>query len=415
MAGIQVDPKEILKGEEFLLGKDGGLCSLDGVPGMVSLMEASTEMVNRSMYLEILLHTNCRNIFNRFIRVGGYRLLNSWLTYSKATNNTSLLQLVLLTLQKLPLKVVHLKQNNTAKLVKQLSKSAETEELRELASMLVASWMETIRSQSASSSANSPTDKRKKKENDKVQDQDVQNESGDEEKNKDQAISDLSNHAKIRTLEIETLIGTSNKLENKHIKPPVLKRSSSGPCDAAPLKKNFRPHTLSSDSATEIIPAHPDKPNSLSEPRGQEHLNQKSKKKKKKSVHWAQEEQLKQYFYFDLDETERVNVNKIKDFFKTREHELTLMRACRLSHDTTEEWVHWTPVRSLTLPGGLVTPGANSTEELTQQEREMGILQESFLSKESVPILSLMSPCDPTSSLWMRVTGEQEPLPADVE
>ncbi|XP_061520900.1 serine/threonine-protein phosphatase 1 regulatory subunit 10-like isoform X4 [Phycodurus eques] len=385
MAGIQVDPKEILKGEEFLLGKDGGLCSLDGVPGMVSLMEASTEMVNRSMYLEILLHTNCRNIFNRFIRVGGYRLLNSWLTYSKATNNTSLLQLVLLTLQKLPLKVVHLKQNNTAKLVKQLSKSAETEELRELASMLVASWMETIRSQSASSSANSPTDKRKKKENDKVQDQDVQNESGDEEKNKDQAISDLSNHAKIRTLEIETLIGTSNKLENKHIKPPVLKRSSSGPCDAAPLKKNFRPHTLSSDSATEIIPAHPDKPNSLSEPRGQEHLNQKSKKKKKKSVHWAQEEQLKQYFYFDLDETER------------------------------EEWVHWTPVRSLTLPGGLVTPGANSTEELTQQEREMGILQESFLSKESVPILSLMSPCDPTSSLWMRVTGEQEPLPADVE
>lgn len=46
----------------------------------------------------------------RFIRVGGYRLLNSWLTYSKTTNNTPLLQLILLTLQKLPLKVDHLKQ-----------------------------------------------------------------------------------------------------------------------------------------------------------------------------------------------------------------------------------------------------------------------------------------------------------------
>jgi len=42
--------------------------------------------------------------------VGGYKLLNAWLTYSKTTTNTPLLQLILLTLQKLPLKVDHLKQ-----------------------------------------------------------------------------------------------------------------------------------------------------------------------------------------------------------------------------------------------------------------------------------------------------------------
>lgn len=46
----------------------------------------------------------------RFIRVGGYKLLNSWLTYSKTTTNTPMLQLILLTLQKLPLTVDHLKQ-----------------------------------------------------------------------------------------------------------------------------------------------------------------------------------------------------------------------------------------------------------------------------------------------------------------
>lgn len=50
----------------------------------------------------------------RFIRTGGYRLLNSWLTYSKTTNNTPLLQLILLTLQKLPLKVDHLKEVGSA-------------------------------------------------------------------------------------------------------------------------------------------------------------------------------------------------------------------------------------------------------------------------------------------------------------
>lgn len=46
-----------------------------------------------------------------------------------------------------------------------------------------------------------------------------------------------------------------------------------------------------------------DKPNALSEPRGEEDLTKKGKKKK--TVHWAQEDHLKHYFYFDLDETER--------------------------------------------------------------------------------------------------------------
>lgn len=47
-----------------------------------------------------------------------------------------------------------------------------------------------------------------------------------------------------------------------------------------------------------------DKPNALAEPRGEEESLTK-KGKKKKTVHWAEEEQLKHYFYFDLDETER--------------------------------------------------------------------------------------------------------------
>lgn len=48
--------------------------------------------------------------FTRFIAIGGYRLLNSWLTHAKSTNNAPMLQLILLTLQNLPLRVEHLKQ-----------------------------------------------------------------------------------------------------------------------------------------------------------------------------------------------------------------------------------------------------------------------------------------------------------------
>lgn len=47
-----------------------------------------------------------------------------------------------------------------------------------------------------------------------------------------------------------------------------------------------------------------EKPNALAEPREEEESLTK-KGKKKKTVHWAEEEQLKHYFYFDLDETER--------------------------------------------------------------------------------------------------------------
>ncbi|KAK9526395.1 hypothetical protein VZT92_015096 [Zoarces viviparus] len=499
MAGEPVDPREILKGVEALLGKDGELRSLEGVPKVFSLMKASTKMVSRCMYLSILLQTKSHDVLNRFIRVGGYRMLNSWLTYSKTTNNSPLLQLILLTLQKLPLKVDHLKQNNTAKLVKQLSKSADTEELRKLASVLVEGWMATIRSQSVSSSGSSPADKKKKKEEGKVPVRDVKEKSADEEKKKEKPKAHAPSHAKIRSigLEMDTpsvapakKTPTAPQLGDKYnIKPPVLKRPSSGPLDMPPLEKKYKPLNTPSNSAKEIkvkiIPAQPmectgfldalnsapvpgikikkkkasactppntkavsptsnkgspfdskpsayssspakpsspetaasitpaddnleperpgtpvpseeaevsdngEKPNALAEPRGEEESLTK-KGKKKKTVHWAEEEQLKHYFYFDLDETERVNVNKIKDFGEAAKRELMMDRqtfemARRSSHDTMEERVPWTPARPLTLTGSLVIPGANSTEKLTQRDREMGILQEIFLSKESVP------------------------------
>ncbi|XP_060916177.1 serine/threonine-protein phosphatase 1 regulatory subunit 10 isoform X1 [Labrus mixtus] len=516
MAVGPVDPRDILKGVEALLGKDGELRSLEGVPKVFSLMKASTKMVSRCMYLNILLQTKSHDILNRFIRVGGYRLLNSWLTYSKTTNNTPLLQLILLTLQKLPLKVDHLKQNNTAKLVKQLSKTADTEELRKLASVLVEGWMATIRSQSVASSSSSPADKKKKqKEESKAPVREVK--TVEEEKKKEKPKAHAPSHAKIRSIGLE--IDTPNPAPPKkapiplqlgdkyNIKPPLLKRprstsvSSTGPSDAPPLEKKYKPLNMPSNSPKEIkvkiIPAQPmectgfldalnsapvpgikikkkkpgpgappgtkavsptsnkanpfdgkqpfssakpsspegtssaqsednqdleqpgtpvpsedqensengEKPNALSEPRGEEeHLTKKGKKKK--TVHWAEEEQLKHYFYFDLDETERVNVNKIKDFGEAAKRELMMDRqtfemARRHSHDTMEERVPWSPPRPLTLTGSLVINGANSTEKMTQRDREMGILQEIFLNKESVPD----SPHEPDPEPY-------EPMPA---
>lgn len=474
-----------------MLGKDGELRSLEGVAKVFSLMKASHKMVSRCMYLNILLQTKSHDVLNRFIRVGGYKLLNSWLTYSKTTTNTPLLQLILLTLQKLPLTVDHLKQNNTAKLVKHLSKSGETEELRKLASVLVEGWMAIIRSQSVSSAA-SPNDKKRKKEDGKVRPEVKPREKvADEEKKKDKPKAYAPSHAKIRStgLEVESPAPVPVKkpppapqLGDKYnIKPAVLKRPNTSPIDAPPVEKKYKPLNTTPNSAKEIkvklIPAQPmeatgfldalnsapvpgikikkkktkavsptsnkpcpfdnrpqsysgtqakpsspetpssqtpphenpdleqpgtpvptedpeametgDKPNALAEPRGEEESLTK-KGKKKKSVRWAEEDHLKEYFYFDLDETERVNVNKIKDFGEAAKRELMMDRqtfemARRHSHDTMEERVPWTPPRPLTLVGSLVIPGSTSREKMIQRDREMGILQEIFLSKESVP------------------------------
>ncbi|XP_023798016.1 serine/threonine-protein phosphatase 1 regulatory subunit 10-like [Cyanistes caeruleus] len=127
MGSGPIDPKELLKGLDCFLGRDGEVKTMDGISKIFSLMKDSQKMVSRCIYLNILLQTRAQDILNKFIRIGGYKLLNTWLTGSKAANNVPFLQQLLLTLQHLPLTVDHLKQNNTAKLVKQLSKSSDDE------------------------------------------------------------------------------------------------------------------------------------------------------------------------------------------------------------------------------------------------------------------------------------------------
>ncbi|XP_011607663.1 serine/threonine-protein phosphatase 1 regulatory subunit 10 isoform X1 [Takifugu rubripes] len=500
MAGVLVDPREILKEVESLLGKDGEICSLEGVAKVFSLMKASTKMVSRCMYLNIMQQSKSQDVLDKFITIGGYRLLNSWLTHAKSTNNAPMLQLILLTLQNLPLRVEHLKQNNTAKLVKQLSKSADNEDLRNLAAELVDGWMAIIRSQSVSNNSPAGTSwfflrsNEKKNKRDESKAPNVKEKNVEDEKKKGKPKAHAPSHAKIRSigLEMDTpsplpakKIPAAPQLGDKYnIKPPVLKRPRSGPLENTPFEKKYKPLNTPSNSAKEIkvkiIPAQPmestgfldalnsapvpgikikkkkpgtgnpkagsptsnkgspfegkaaysscsakhsspeaaasaiaseehqeeeqpgtpvpsedieasdiaEKNNALSEPREEESLTKKGKKKK--TVHWPEEEQLKNYFYFDLDETERVNVNKIKDFGEAAKRELMMDRqtfemARRLSHDTMEERVPWTPPKPLTLTGSLVNPGVNSTEKHIQRDREMGILQEIFLSKESVP------------------------------
>uniref|UniRef100_A0A674HRH8 Serine/threonine-protein phosphatase 1 regulatory subunit 10 n=1 Tax=Taeniopygia guttata TaxID=59729 RepID=A0A674HRH8_TAEGU len=497
MGSGPIDPKELLKGLDCFLGRDGEVKTMDGISKIFSLMKDSQKMVSRCIYLNILLQTRAQDILAKFIRIGGYKLLNTWLTGSKAANNVPFLQQLLLTLQHLPLTVDHLKQNNTAKLVKQLSKSSDDEELRRLASILVSDWMGVIRSQSSSQ----PTerDKKKRKEENKSKTpvpekpQETKNEAKNEEipekkREKPKSLRTTApSHAKFRStgLELETpsLVPVkklnSASSDKYSLKPVPVKRQSAptAPGEAPLAEKKYKPLNTAPNAAKEIkvkiIPPQPmeglgfldalnsapvpgikikkkkkvlsptaAKPSpfegkpapepstakpSSPEPSAAEPMDTDRpgtpvpaievpepmdtgsseaggdpkatdvpseggpaprRTRKKKSVSWPEEGRLREYFYFELDETERVNVNKIKDFGEAAKREMLKDRhafetARRLSHDSMEEKVPWIYPKALELPAPLVIPGSGSRERFTQAERVKGILQEIFLSKES--------------------------------
>lgn len=537
MGSGPVDPKELLIGLDCLLGKDGEIKSGDGVIRIYRLMKESKKLVSRCMYLNILLQTKSEDILNQFISIGGYKLLNNWLAYSKTGSNVSLLQQILLALQLLPLKVDHLKQNNTAKIVKQLSKTFEDEELRKLAQVLVNHWMTLIRSQSLGPGMiEKLPEKRKRKDEGKVRAPDseripepksdlreeVKEEEIEMKREKPKSLRTTApSHAKFRStgLEMEPAAPVQPKkiipgpiISDKYnIKPAPLKRpNTSLTSNAAPqVEKKYKPLNVTPNTTKEIKvkiippqpiestgflealnsapvhgqkikkkkkmtsptsiksnpfdpkaspeqssakPASPDAANiepmdveraatpipleevsepmkittaeednpasvsvSVAEPSVPEaapEVTKLTKKgKKRKTVSWREDSMLRDYFYFELDETERVNVNKVKDFGEAAKRDMMMDRQAfenhrRISTDTMEEKVPWTCPILINLGPQLAERGSCSQEKYIQGEREKGILQEIFLSKDCVPD----SPHEPDPESYETIPPKVIPL-----
>ncbi|XP_011882558.1 PREDICTED: serine/threonine-protein phosphatase 1 regulatory subunit 10 isoform X1 [Vollenhovia emeryi] len=107
----------------------------------------------------------------------------------------------------------------------------------------------------------------------------------------------------------------------------------------------------------------------------------------KKVLKW--ETNLESIRYFELDETERVNVTKtftdMKQMEKQNEREAFQMARKLNTEDLMEEKTRWKPLIPIDLPPPLVDPGKDSKEKDVQYAREKGILQALYFNRSMIP------------------------------
>ncbi|XP_054715225.1 serine/threonine-protein phosphatase 1 regulatory subunit 10-like isoform X2 [Uloborus diversus] len=155
-----IDPSQLLKALDSLLSPDGGIKSTEDVKKIASLMKKfSKKLVSRCVYCNVLQATK-PEILSDYLEEGGWDTINIWLQYAKSSASHSFLLEMLKLCRQLPMTVTRLKENNTAKLIKSLTKH-ENAEVKTISSELVNKWMMIIKGKK--SAELSSGEKKKKK------------------------------------------------------------------------------------------------------------------------------------------------------------------------------------------------------------------------------------------------------------
>ncbi|KAI1289156.1 Serine/threonine-protein phosphatase 1 regulatory subunit 10 [Halotydeus destructor] len=187
-----IDPNALLQAFEPWLTPEGGIKNNDEVPRLSSLMKKySKKLVSRCIYLNVLMNTK-EEVLNRFLDQDGWETVNSWLNLAKEASTTPFLLELIKLLERCPVSVERLKQTNTARVIKLLSKEGEGNVAIE-AKKLVDKWTSFIRESKIDAEKN-----KKPKRKDSVTRQNSESDDSNssskrrklEEKNSNGAVSD---------------------------------------------------------------------------------------------------------------------------------------------------------------------------------------------------------------------------------
>jgi hypothetical protein len=115
----------------------------------------------------------------------------------------------------------------------------------------------------------------------------------------------------------------------------------------------------------------------------------RSKNKPKKTVRWREEDELKEFHFFEMDDTERVNVSR-KNFAEMKSQERSEERQAIKRNlfgvdDKMEEKLPWKTPAPIIFVKEIPELPITSLEQLAQEEREKGILGVVYFSKSQIP------------------------------
>jgi hypothetical protein len=109
--------------------------------------------------------------------------------------------------------------------------------------------------------------------------------------------------------------------------------------------------------------------------------------KRKKQVSWANDKDLVTFHYFEMDESERINVSLSKNFLDAAQREKKMEREALSAGKTSDqlvEMMQWCKPKILEGCVVLVEQGRDSNERAIQMEREGTVLAQLFLNKSMV-------------------------------
>nr|XP_022326781.1 serine/threonine-protein phosphatase 1 regulatory subunit 10-like [Crassostrea virginica] len=247
-----IDPHQLLKGLAPLLTPSGAIKSPTETSRIVSLMKEANKLVSRCVYINILRATESEKTLEKFIEVGGWEVLNTWLQDCKESENYPVLIEMLKVFHQLPVTVELLKKNNSAKTIKAFSKS-DNELIKTMCTDIVDKWMEKVRGKNNENSGDSKkkkSDKEKSKKSDKDKETDENRRNSEKSKDSKHRSKEEKSDGVISKDSLGVVTQTNGlKLHIKIERPPSADsdKSNSLQKDSKPDKKRAstvkRPNT----------------------------------------------------------------------------------------------------------------------------------------------------------------------------
>ncbi|KAG5447210.1 Serine/threonine-protein phosphatase 1 regulatory subunit 10, variant 2 [Clonorchis sinensis] len=440
------EPERLLNEYRAHLSEHGGIMP-ESIPHLLELMKSTNGKLVPKCIALCIISASVSDVQSKLCKEGAWDILLKWLQEALKEDNVPFLMELLNVYLVLPVRLEQLTQNVCPKLINSLTKRCEHDAVRVLAGEIVKKWKGVISSDSKRLETAEPKKKRLDiipKSDDPLSTNELKHDkkrprtvkmpptlmrtAGVEDVPHTHPKSRSEVLAKKSKLDMESKLISELPIESFHQKitvtpteprkvvaeihesPDFINALTTTPCSVVRKKRKLPPLKPEVFPSSDLIQVKDADSNGSSEAMDQDSSTEKdspspctsgmgtkkssmtslsssfsSENRPKKRVSWADEDKLQSFFYFELDESERVNVNRVSvDDIRRKELSLERQLFKRNNGDaliSSQKWHTPLPLERIFL----VEPGYKSSERQIQTERERYVLQAIYFTRESIP------------------------------